>query len=82
MTITLMTHSTIAPANFDPASVTITRKRFSTTQGETLVEYKAERIGQYGDTPVMQPNGEYHQRPAEYWMGVAMREAVSRGMVQ
>lgn len=77
-----MTNAIYAPGNFDPARVTITRKRFSTTQGETLIEYKGQRIEQYGDDPAMQPNGQYHQRPAEYWMGVAMREAIKRGMVQ
>jgi hypothetical protein len=71
-----------APGNFDPAQVTITRKRFSTTQGETLIEYKGKRIEQYSDDPVMQPDGQYLQRPAVFWIGVAMREAVARGLVQ
>lgn len=72
---------TIAPANFDPAKVTITRKRFSTTQGETLIEYNGQRIEQYSDDPIMCPNGTYHQRDATFWTGIAMREAIARGMV-
>lgn len=73
--------SIIGPANFDPAQVTITRKRFSVTQGETLVEYKGKRIEQYEDTPTMDADGTYRQRPFTFWIGVALREAIARGMV-
>ena len=31
---------------FNPALVTIERKRFSTTQGETLISYDGQRIEQ------------------------------------
>lgn len=72
----------IAPANFDPAKVKITRKRFSTTQGETLVEYKGRRIEQYGDEPTLCADGQYRQKDDSYWIAVAMREAIKRGMVQ
>ena len=77
-----MTQAIIAPGNFNPAHVTITRKRFSTTQGETLIEYKGKRIGQYSDDPTLHPDGQWRQRPESFWIGIAMRDAVARGMVQ
>lgn len=69
------------PANFNPAKVTIIRKRFSTTQGETLVKYNGQKIEQYGDDPVMDADGAYRQRPFQFWIGVALRETLKRGMV-
>jgi hypothetical protein len=70
-----------APANFDPRKVEIIRKRFSITQGETLIRYNGRRIEQYSDTPALCPDGNYRQRDETFWIGVAMREAVARGMV-
>lgn len=64
---------------FNPALVTIERKRFSTTQGETLISYDGQRIEQYGDNPRL-IDGEYHQQPDEYWIEVAKRDAIDRFM--
>ena len=64
---------------FNPALVTIERKRFSTTQGETLISYDGQRIEQYGDNPRL-IDGEYHQQPDEYWIDVAKRDAIDRFM--
>lgn len=64
---------------FDPALVTITRKRFSTTQGEVLIEYDGQRIEQYGDTITMR-GGEWVGLTDSYWMAVAKCEAVARGL--
>lgn len=72
---------TYSPANFDPAKVKIARKRFSVTQGETLIEYNGNHINQYDDTPSLGTDGNWHQMSDVFWVGVAMREAISRGMV-
>lgn len=66
-------------ATFNPALVTITRKRFSVTQGEVLVEYDGQRIEQYGDDIKMR-EGEWAGWPDTFWMGVAEREAIARGL--
>lgn len=63
---------------FDPAKVEITRKRFSTTQGEVLVAYAGRRIEQYGDSITMDSNGEYHGLPDAVWIDAAKREAIKR----
>ena len=73
--------NTFAPANFDPRKVQITRKRRSVTQGETLIEYNGKRIEQYCDDPALCEDGNYRQRDETFWVGIAMREAVARGMV-
>ena len=70
-----------APANFDPSKVGITRKRFSVTQGETLLTYDGARIEQYSDAPALFPDGTYRQRDATFWTGIALREALDRGML-
>ena len=70
-----------APANFDPRKVGITRKRPSVTQGETLLTYDGTRIEQYGDTPILFPDGSYRQRGAAFWTAIALREAFARGML-
>lgn len=67
---------------FNPEKVTITRKRFSTTQGEVLVEYDGTRIEQYGDHIAMDANGEYHGCDDATWMEVAEREAIKRGLAR
>jgi hypothetical protein len=64
---------------FDAAKVKITRKRFSTTQGEVLVEYGGKRIEQYGDDIRLEGNA-WTGRNDAYWMNVAKREAIARGM--
>lgn len=71
---------TTAIAAFDAAKVTITRKRFSTTQGETLIEYNGQRIEQYGDDPKLCKDGQYRQRDDAFWIGIARREAIARGL--
>lgn len=68
------------PSPFDPALVQIVRKRFSTTQGETLVRYNETTLEQYGDDPVLEKDGFYRQKPDSYWIEVAEREAVARGL--
>ena len=75
------TMTIFAPSNFDPSKVGITRKRFSTTQGETLLTYDGARIGQYGDDPTLSPDGTYHQRDATFWTGIALREALAQGVL-
>lgn len=62
-------------AAFDPALVTITRKRFSVTQGEVLVEYAGTKLGQYGDKIEMRGNV-WDGHDDAYWMDVAKRESV------
>lgn len=71
-----------APANFDPSKVEVVRKRFSVTQGETLIAYNGQRIEQYGDDPAMCADGVYRQKPRDYWVAVAMSEALTRGWLQ
>jgi len=64
---------------FDAAKVTITRKRFSQTQGEVLVEYDGHRIEQYGDKYEIR-NGEWVGYADEIWIEAAKREAIARGL--
>jgi hypothetical protein len=68
----------VAPV-FDPALVRIERKRFSTTQGEVLVEYAGQRIEQYGDAIALR-DGEWRGYSDEFLMNVARREAIERGL--
>jgi hypothetical protein len=77
----MIENSISAPANFDPRKVEIIRKRFSVTQGETLVIYDGHRIEQYGDTPQRAADGSYRQKPDGYWIAVALREAVARRLI-
>lgn len=70
-----------APANFNPALVQIIRKRFSHTQGETLVIYNGQRLEQWGDDPEPGPGGVWRQRPDDFWIGIALRETLARGML-
>ncbi|MBY3055054.1 hypothetical protein HF263_03040 [Rhizobium leguminosarum] len=67
-------------APFDAAKVTITRKRFSATQGEVLVEYDGKRLEQYGDNIKLARTGAWEGEPDAYWIAVAEREAVARGL--
>lgn len=74
-----MTNATATPAAFDPALVTITRKRFSVTQGEVLIEYAGQRIEQYGDAIALR-DGEWRGYSDDFLMNVAKREAIERGL--
>lgn len=67
-------------AAFDAASVKITRKRFSVTQGEVLVEYAGVRIEQYGDKIEMRGDGTFAGLDDAAWIAVARREAIARGL--
>jgi hypothetical protein len=64
---------------FDPALVTIEPKRFSVTQGEVLVSYGGQRIEQYGDS-IRLVGRDYQGHPDEFWIAVAYREAIGRGL--
>lgn len=66
-------------APFDPAKVTITRKRVSTTQGSALVEYAGHRIENYGDAITLH-NGEWVGLPDADFIDAARREAIKRGL--
>lgn len=68
-----------ATAAFDPNLVTITRKRFSVTQGEVLVEYAGGKLGQYGDK-IEFIDGEWKGYDDSFWMDVAKREAAKLGL--
>lgn len=59
--------------SYDPAKLTIARKRFSTTQGEVELVYDGQRIEQYGDTIALSPDGQWRGLPDAYWHGVAAR---------
>lgn len=64
---------------FDQTRVTITRHRQSETQGEVTVEYDGQRIERYGDN-IQLINGEFRGEPDEFWIAVARREAIARGL--
>lgn len=64
---------------FDASKVTITRKRFSTTQGEVLIEYDGVRIEQYGDKIEFR-DGKYAGYDDAFWIDVAKRETLVRGI--
>lgn len=64
---------------FDAAKVTITRKRFSITQGEVLISYDGVTIEQYGDKIEFR-NGVWDGYDDAFWMGIAKREAIARGL--
>lgn len=66
-------------AAFDPALVTIAPKRFSVTQGEVLVSYGGQRIEQYGDS-IRLVDRDWQGHPDAFWMAVAYREAIGRGL--
>lgn len=68
-----------AAAPFNADLVTITRKRFSTTQGEVLVEYAGARIEQYGDS-IRLVGAEWQGMSDDEWIAVARREAIARGL--
>ena len=58
-----------APAGFDPAKVTITRHRMSTTQGEVSVAYDGRTIWFHaGDDIRLCPDGEYRGHDDAYWI--------------
>jgi hypothetical protein len=65
---------------FDAAKVKITRKRFSATQGEVLVEYDGRRIEQYGDNIKLAETGAWEGLTDAHWIAIAEREAVKRGL--
>lgn len=64
---------------FNPALVSIERKRFSVTQGEVLISYDGTRIEQYGDA-IKLVGKEYVGMSDEEWIAVAKREAIARGL--
>ncbi|AGR48026.1 hypothetical protein PHIM7_304 [Sinorhizobium phage phiM7] len=66
---------------FDAAKVKITRKRFSATQGEVLVEYDGVKIEQYGDKITLVVGAAWEGYPDAFWLAVAEREALRRGLV-
>ncbi len=65
--------------SFEASKVVITRKRFSATQGEVLIEYNGIRIEQYGDKIELR-DGEWAGYDDDFWMEVAKREAIARGL--
>ena len=75
----------LALRHFDPAKVSIVRKRFSVTQGEVEVSYDGKRIEQYGDTIAMHDTPEpgaqniagWSGRGDAYWIEVARRFATA-----
>jgi hypothetical protein len=68
-----------AAAAFNADLVTITRKRFSVTQGEVLIAYDGVRIEQYGDD-IRLVGKEYQGMSDAEWLAVAKREALARGL--
>lgn len=54
---------------FDPAKVSIVRKRFSVTQGECEVSYNGKRINQFGDHVGFNSEG----YPDSHWIEIARR---------
>lgn len=64
---------------FNANLVTIERKRFSVTQGEVLISYGGVRIEQYGDE-IRLIGTEYHGQDDAFWLAVAKREAIARGL--
>lgn len=64
---------------FDPALVTIERKRFSITQGEALISYNGQSIEQYGDKIELR-DGQWAGHDDAFWIAVAQREAIARGL--
>ncbi|WP_458392364.1 hypothetical protein [Sinorhizobium medicae] len=64
---------------FEAAKVVITRKRFSATQGEVLIEYDGVRIEQFGDKIELR-DGEWTGYDDAFWIQVAKREAIARGL--
>jgi len=69
---------------FDADLVTIERKRFSTTQGEVLVTYAGQSLGQFGDdirmVTVGPRRGEYDGHSTPYWHRVARSQAIGQGL--
>lgn len=68
------------PTAFDPAKVTIDRKRFSVTQGEVLLSYDGTKIEQYGDSIALMDDGQYQGYSDEFWIATARSEAIARGL--
>lgn len=64
---------------FEAAKVVITRKRFSITQGEVLIEYDGVRIEQFG-AKIELRDGEWTGYDDAFWIQVAKREAIAGGL--
>jgi len=67
------------PAAFDPALVTIERKRRSVTQGDVVLSYNGTRLGGFEDKFELD-GGTWNGRSDEYWLDVAKRFAVEQGL--
>lgn len=60
--------------------VTIERHRTSTTQGEVTVAYDGIMIGRFGDTILLDEEGNWTGHKDSFWIGVAEKEATRRNL--
>lgn len=60
--------------------VTIERHRTSTTQGEVTVSYDGIMIGRFGDTILLDEEGNWTGHKDSFWIGVAEKEATRRNL--
>lgn len=61
------------PPPYLAAKLVITRRRFSTTQGEVLLIYDGQPIDQYGDDIRLNGQGAFEGHDDQYWHEVAQR---------
>ena len=56
---------------FNSSQVTLTRHRYSVTQGEVSVSYAGEKLGQFHDPIYLTPKGTHEGAADPHWIGIA-----------